>query len=432
MSYNPQAEMLNKTITAVNPAVYELLSQRGKAIFFPKLGIISQSADAKGTEINATIGTALEDSGSLMVLDSLASLTNMKKTEGFSYAPSSGRPEIRSAWKEMMLSKNPSLRGKTISLPVVTSALTHGLSMAAYLFVDADDAVISPDLFWENYNLIFNNGYGGVLDTFPTFIDNERFNIAALREKLLAGDIGKRIVILNFPNNPTGYTVTESEAQRLRAALVEAAEAGNRIVVLIDDSYFGLVYEENILHESMFALLADAHERILAVKFDGPTKEDYVWGFRVGFATFGVKDGSSQLYNSLESKFSGAIRGSISNASNLGQSLLLNAYNSSSYDAEKRAKYRSLERRYRKIKEILSSHPEYREFYYPLPFNSGYFMCIRIIAGNAEAVRRRLIDNYSTGTIAQNDVLRLAFSSTPYARLEELFDNCYRAAGDCV
>jgi hypothetical protein len=36
--------------------------------------------------------------------------------------------------------------------------------------------------------------------------------------------------------------------------------------------------------------LCDAHPNILAVKLDGPTKEDYVWGFRVGFLTFGIRD----------------------------------------------------------------------------------------------------------------------------------------------
>ena len=46
MPLDPQARALNEKIIAANPAVYDLLSQRGKAIFFPKLGILSQSAEA--------------------------------------------------------------------------------------------------------------------------------------------------------------------------------------------------------------------------------------------------------------------------------------------------------------------------------------------------------------------------------------------------
>ena len=39
-----QATDLNETIQKVNSNVLEVLSDRGKNIFFPKLGILSQSA----------------------------------------------------------------------------------------------------------------------------------------------------------------------------------------------------------------------------------------------------------------------------------------------------------------------------------------------------------------------------------------------------
>jgi aspartate/methionine/tyrosine aminotransferase len=175
-------------------------------------------------------------------------------------------------------------------------------------------------------------------------------------------------------------------------------------------------------------LLADAHERILCVKFDGPTKEDYVWGFRVGFVTFGIKNGTPKLYGALEAKLAGAIRGTISNASNIGQSLLLSAYADPLYALEKEEKYAVLRRRFEKMRELFTSHPEYDSVFSPLPFNSGYFMCVRLVAGNAEAVRQKLLARYDTGIIAFGDVIRIAFSSTPYPQLEKLLDNIYRAA----
>ena len=302
MIFDSQAQELNDVIRSSNPHVFDLLSDKGKAIYFPRKGILSQSGDARGKKIDATIGIALEDNGSPMVLDSLDSLLNLKNKEGFSYAPSFGRPEIRKNWKELMLKKNPSLQEFSISLPVVTCALTHGLSMAGYLFVNENDTIISPDLFWENYDLIFNHAYKGNIRTFPTFIDNSRFNLEGLKEEIRGSGTGKKIIILNFPNNPTGYTVTTLEALEIKKILVEAAEEGNDLVVFIDDAYFGLVFEEGILKESIFSLLANAHEKILAVKFDGPTKEDYVWGFRVGFITFGTALNTPALYTALEAK----------------------------------------------------------------------------------------------------------------------------------
>lgn len=432
MIFDPQAQALNEAIRSVNPHAFNLLSDRGKAIYFPKHGILSQTADAKGKKFNATIGTALEDNGSPMVLGSLGSLLNLENRECFSYAPSFGRPEIRKVWKDLLYRKNPSLKNISFSSPVVSCALTHGLSMAGYLFVNEGDIVISPDLFWENYNLIFNHAYRGILREFPTFIDNSRFNTDGLREKIRESGIGKKIVILNFPNNPTGYTISVEEARQIKEILVEAANDGNEIVVFIDDAYFGLVFENGILQESIFSLLADAHERILAVKFDGPTKEDYVWGFRVGFITFGTKLNSASLYTALESKMAGAIRGNISNASNLAQSLLLEAYASPCYDEEKAQKYSILKRRYQKIRQILESHTEYGPYFSPLPFNSGYFMCVKVKSGDAEKVRRVLLEKYDTGTIALGDVIRIAFSATPYDAIEQMFDNIFKACRECA
>jgi aspartate/methionine/tyrosine aminotransferase len=430
MPINPQAIELNGAIKASNPRVYDLLSERGKAIYFPKQGILSQSAQAKESRINATIGTALEDDGSPMAIQSLRSLVNLPNTESFNYAPSPGRPEIRARWKEMLVRKNPLLAKASISQPVVTSALTHGLSMVGYLFVNEGDTVISPDLYWENYDLVFSNAYGGTLATFPMFNGMGGFNIVGLRERLMQGAPGKRIVLLNFPNNPTGYTVTETEATSIREVLVETANADNTILVVIDDAYFGLVYEAGILHESIFGLLANAHERVLAIKLDGPTKEDYVWGFRIGFMTFGTGRNSPELYAALEEKLGGAIRGSISNSSNLGQTMLLAAYADAKYEQERIEKFNVLRRRFEKMRDLLASHPEYKEYFVPLPFNSGYFMCVRMLAGNAEEIRSLLIKNYSTGVIAQGDCLRLAFSSTPLGEIGQLFENIYRAAQD--
>ena len=426
MPLNPQAIDLNNIIQAANPYVLDMLTDKGKAIFFPKRGILAQSAEAAGKEINATIGTALEDDGSPMCLEPLARLIGLKGRQHFNYAPAFGRPDLRNLWKEMLVKKNPGLKGAAFSTPVATSALTHGLSMAAYLFAGPGDTVILPDLYWENYDLVFANAHGAAIETYPTFVQ-DGYNVAGLDQALNHGPVGKKVVLLNFPNNPTGYTATTGEALAIRDVLLAAANRGNNIVLLIDDAYFGLVFADGVYSESLFTLLANAHERILAVKFDGPTKEDYVWGFRVGFVTFGSGRNSPQLYAALEGKLGGAIRGNISNVSNLGQALLLAAYTDPAYEQEKLNKFNTLKRRFEKVREVLAAHPEYRELFAALPYNSGYFMCIRVHAGNAEKVQQILLKEHSTGIIAFGDVIRVAFSATPLLKIEPLFANIYQA-----
>lgn len=423
---NPQAEELNQIIQAKNPAVFELLSEKGKNIFFPKKGILGQTADAKGTKINATIGAAIEDDNSPMRLDAIASKVGLDPSLVFPYAPSYGRPDIRAKWKNMIYEKNPSLAGKDISLPVVSNALTHGVSMAGYMFMDEAEEVLVPSLFWGNYNLILNHAYGAKLTKFNLFKDGG-FDTQSFEASLNAGGIGKKVVILNFPNNPSGYTPTIDEFNAIVEVIKASADKGNKIVAILDDAYFGLVYEEGIAEESMFTALADIHENVLAVKIDGPTKEDYVWGFRVGFITYGIKGGDAELYTALEAKTAGAVRGNISNAANISQSLLLSAFEDEDYNNQKAAKYEIMKARYDAVKEALKE-AKYSECFEAIPYNSGYFMCVQLVDGiDGEKVRQLLIEKYSIGLINLNNVLRIAYSAVAARDVKEMFEGIFSA-----
>jgi aspartate/methionine/tyrosine aminotransferase len=326
----------------------------------------------------------------------------------------------------MIYRKNPSMTGAEISLPVVTNALTHGISMAGYMFCNATDSVIVPDLFWENYTLTLTNAYGSQLKPYKLF-KNDGLDLGAFGTTLNEGAIGKRIVLLNFPNNPAGYTPTRDEQAEMVKIIKASAEKGNKIVLLIDDAYFGLGYEAGIATESIFAAVCTLHENVLAVKIDGPTKEDYVWGFRVGFITYGIKGGEATLYGALESKTAGAIRGNISNAANISQSLLMEAYTHPDYEKQKTAKYAIMKRRYDEVKRVLQNEA-YKPYFNALPYNSGYFMCIELAEGLAgEVVRKLLIEKYSIGVIAFDNLLRIAFSAVAESKIQPLFEGIYEA-----
>jgi aspartate/methionine/tyrosine aminotransferase len=428
---NPQATELNSIISSKSPAISRMLSEKGKEIFFPKSGIMAQSIQAKGKKFNATIGIALEEDGSPMRLASIAEKIDLIPSQVFPYSTSFGNLELRKNWKKLMLEKNPGLKGREISLPVITNALTHGLSIAGYLFIDQGQEVILPEYFWGNYRLIFVNQHGAEIKTFEMYKDGG-FNVEAFAETLKGGK-SKKIVCLNFPNNPTGYTPSQEDMQSIVAEIKKSAEAGNDILVLIDDAYFGLVYENGIEKQSIFSYLTDLHENVLAVKIDGATKEDYVWGFRVGFITFGIKNGTPELYDALVNKTGGAIRGNISNVSNLSQSLVNTAFESSTYKTEKKEKFNLLNRRYEMVKKVLTEKPEYAEYFEALPYNSGYFMCIKLKKGlDGNDVRMQLLEKYDTGTISMNDIVRVAYSALPTDSIPTLFSNIYSACRDLV
>jgi len=421
------ANVLNSNLGLDKCVAYRVLSERGRKIYFPHKGILGQSAEARGVEINATIGTAFEEDGTPLALPSVEKVFAVHENiahASFLYQPSFGKAQLRKKWAEKLLQKNKNLSGIKFSEPVVTAALTHALSISASLFVNPEDTIIIPDLYWDNYDLIFCESYGANIKTFNTFV-NGKFDVDSLAKALDAG-IGKKIVLLNFPNNPTGYTVTDSEAKEICERLKSCAEKGSDVVALLDDAYFGLVYESGIHEESLFGLLATAHQNLLVVKMDGPTKEDYVWGFRVGFMTFAFKDASDIQLKALEDKAAGTVRATISNAASPSQEILFSIYGSESYESEKQEKYNILKARYDKIKEVLAAHKEYEESFVAMPFNSGYFMCVKINGAEPEAIRKECLKN-RVGVIVISGLIRIAFSSVPLNKIEELFERLHKA-----
>jgi aspartate/methionine/tyrosine aminotransferase len=428
-SLNEIAQELNKQIQSGNPHIYDLLSNLGKELFFPK-GIITQSAEAnqKASRFNATIGISTEKGQPMYLPVIQETLSAFQPKDLYQYAPPGGKVELRKIWREKMLVENPSLNGKTFGQPVVTNALTHGLSIIADMFINSGDPLILPDKLWENYNLIFDVRRGAKLITFPFYADNCKINISGMRETLLAQkQYGKAVLLLNFPNNPTGYTPDEKEADEIVKVIKEVAEEGINLIVINDDAYFGLFFEDSI-QESLFGRIANLHPRVLPIKVDGPTKEEYVWGFRVGFITFAAD--STNVLNALENKVLGIIRGTLSSGPHPSQTFVLKALKSPDFPAQKEQKYLILKQRALKVKQILANS-KYKDVWDYYPFNSGYFMCLRLKKTNAEKLRLHLLEHYGVGVIALEDSdIRIAFSSVEEENLQELYDLIYQGIKD--
>ncbi len=432
---NPLAQELNQILDDANPGVTSMMSRLGRELFFPK-GILSQSAEAKekAHRINATIGIAKEN-GRTMRFDSVMdSIHEIQAGQALTYAPSFGIPALRKRWQQDLFAKNPSLSGKTISLPVVTCGITHGVSTFADMWVDPGDVIIMPDMFWGNYNMIFSVRKGARISQYALFDDRGGYNLAAFEAAIAkeAAANEKIVVLLNFPQNPTGYTVSEQEAREITAILLRTAENGTRVIVALDDAYFGLFYEEQTLKESLFAQLCGIHPNLLAVKLDGATKENFVWGLRIGFITYGMhsRGDAAAAYEALEKKTAGCVRGTISNASHLGQSLLLNSMNDARNENEKLQKFEILKGRAIRVKQVLAN-PKYQSAWQAYPFNSGYFMCIRLKTVEAEPLRAHLLERYGVGLISLGKCeLRVAFSCIDEAQIQELFDTILQGIKD--
>jgi aspartate/methionine/tyrosine aminotransferase len=424
---NPLAQELNGILDG--SVAGALLSELGRRIYFPR-GIVAQSSEAKkhAHRANATIGMALQE-GKPIYLPAIRSLIpELDPEEIFPYAPTQGIEKLREMWKKEIIQKNPDIGDTPFSLPLVVPGLTAGISTLADLFAGPGDTLVVPDLFWDNYPLIFETRRETHVRTFPFYSERGGFNIDGLRAALRAGAVSAKVLLLlNFPNNPTGYSLTRDEASGVVSIIRELAASGIRCLVITDDAYFGLFYEPDIYPQSLFAQLCGLHENVLAAKVDGSTKEDFTWGFRTAFISLGAKSLAKEHYDALTSKLMGAVRSTVSNSSVLAQNLILRAIANPARQREKEKAGALLRQRYEKVKAILSTRTS--KAIQPFPFNSGYFMSFRLNRGDAETLRRALLMEEGVGTIAVNErCLRVAFSQLDVDKLEEVFDLIFRTA----
>ncbi|MBQ1662265.1 MAG: aminotransferase class I/II-fold pyridoxal phosphate-dependent enzyme [Treponema sp.] len=422
----PLAKELNDILGGTTAG--DLLSDVGKRLYFPK-GIIAQSGEAKklGKTANGTIGMTVIG-GTPVTLKSIQDLVpGLTARELVAYAPTAGNPDLRALWKEAIIKKNPLLKDKAFSLPVLVPGLTAGISYLADLFLDESKGLIAADPSWDNYVLIASARRNADFVQFAMFKDG-KFNIDGLVKKMKEqAKSGSVRVLLNFPQNPSGYSPTVQEAKRLVEEVKSLAENGTKVMVWCDDAYFGLAYEDDIEKQSLFAYLADLHPNVLAAKIDGPTKEDFAWGFRCGFITFASKGMTEEQYDALVKKLMGTIRSSVSCSSTPPQTLLLKAFQNPETEAQK-AEYRKvLEKRYKLVKDFVNTHKS--DEVIPLPFNSGYFMSFSTKTVDAELLRQTLLNESGIGTISiDSRTLRVAFSSLEEDKIPVVYKAIYETA----
>jgi aspartate/methionine/tyrosine aminotransferase len=424
---NPLADELNAALNGTIAG--RLLSNLGRRFYFPK-GIIAQSAEAKksASAANGTIGMAYSQ-GKPLILSAIAgNMASLTPEESVAYAPTAGVEKARTVWKELLIQKNPSLDPAKISLPVVVPGLTAGLSLSADMFISKGGSIIASDPCWDNYSLIFEVRRGAELIPVPFVGTGPGLDIeaitSAVRRQAASGTVR---IIFNFPNNPSGYAPTTAEEEALVSLVRETACGGSDVLVICDDAYFGLFYEDNISRESLFVRFAALHERVLAIKIDGPIKEDFVWGLRMGFLTFGSKNLNQVHYDALVKKLMGAIRSSVSCTNTSAQYLMLKAMEDPRTPGEKERYRAMLQRRYNLVKNFVNTHPNHPVLR-PLPFNSGYFMSFRC-GVDAETLRQELLFRHGIGVIALGEhYVRVAFSSIDEEDIVAVYQTIYDVA----
>ncbi|MDX1797650.1 MAG: aminotransferase class I/II-fold pyridoxal phosphate-dependent enzyme [Candidatus Lokiarchaeia archaeon] len=339
---------MNFSIIQKTP-LYDTLSDMGKRMFLPD-GIFYWAKRAKEeAELIGTLGAAYGFEKDFIhggkndwlpcYLKEIADYSKLTVKDIVPYTSIGGLIETREFWKDWIIRKSLyendevallSRLKKYITTPVITGGITNGIFQACSLFLNPRDSIIVPNKRWGNYDNIVKKFIGAKCKSFE-FFKNDKINIEGIREAIdfVAQSQEKIIILLNFPNNPTGYVPTKEEGSNIVALLKESQLIHKKpIIVLVDDAYEPYIFRDNVLQRSIFYDLHQLYENVIPIKLDGITKELLVYGGRIGFITLSLKPSwieneeelqilKAEIHNKLE----GFIRATISNCNSFYQVL---------------------------------------------------------------------------------------------------------------
>lgn len=184
------------------------------------------------------------------------------------YAPSDGVPELRQAIANFYKRQHQlDLNWEQI---MVTVGASQGFMITMMALLNEGDKVLIPSPYFPLY------GYASILSggntiKFDTSEDDFVLTAEALEDQLkLHPEI--KLLMLNYPNNPTGTSYSKAQIEELAKVLQKHPD----VYVLSDEIYSDLIYGDD--HYSIQKALPDQ-----VILLGGASKSYAMTGFRLGF-----------------------------------------------------------------------------------------------------------------------------------------------------
>lgn len=328
---------------------------------------------------------------------------------------------LRSTWR-FNVTRWDRTENNNISIPVVTAWATHALRIASEIFIDKTDEIIVPNLYWQNYDIIFNKEQ---FVHYSLFDENQEFNLNAL-SWLLLGSNQKKVLLLNFPHNPTWYNLSDQELKFLCNELKKSCLWWNSIVVILDNCYEDFCYEQDIIQYSLFERLSNLDKNLIVAKCDSFLKSTFVWWVRIWFLTVWFLWADREVLESIENKIWYQILSKVWNISHLDQVLVDETLNAETFIHEKMKNFHTLQNRYKLIKNLLETEEKYKQHFKYYKFNSAYFFTIKFHTQIAAPVFHSAKPEYQTCmTILSASRIRIAYNWYDFEWMKSLLENIY-------
>ena len=186
------------------------------------------------------------------------------------YTPAAGTPSLRKTVAEHLTRT----RGSAFTPEEITicHSAKHALSGALFALVEEGDEVLVPLPAWASYFDLVRCAGGTPVLIAPDRRDGVRPDLTALAAAITPRTRG---VMINSPNNPSGYVYSREEIEAVGRLAIE-----RDLWILSDEIYRALVYEGA---EATSPVSLSKEVRARTAIIDGASKAFAMTGYRIGF-----------------------------------------------------------------------------------------------------------------------------------------------------
>ncbi len=365
---------------------------------------------ARGAEIGmdnvtiATIGSLLNDDGSLAILSSVVDvLKSLSPADYADYAPIGGTPGFKEAVKKAaFLDFAPKTFVEVVATPGGTGAIKNTISN----YSKPGEKVLTSDWFWAPYKTIAQE-QGRDITTYTLFDEEGNFNYVSFENKVkeLLEIQESLVILINTPaHNPTGCSLSDEEWKKIVKLLNDDVKGDKKVILFIDAAYIDFAGDPKECR-SFFPILEGLSDNVLPIVGYSASKTFTIYGMRCGamICMSPTKEIADEF--KLLNEFSS--RGTWSNSTKAAQVLIDKIYSDEKLLAEvdkERVVFREmLLKRGKAFEEALA-----QEGVEGVPFDAGFFACVA--CDNPDEVSSEL-EKLDVFTVALAKGIRISVAS---------------------
>ncbi len=337
----------------------------------------------KDKVINGTIGALVDDSGKLIVLDSVDKVfKSLTPDEYAPYAPIGGIPEFKEAIKKAAFGK---YEPKGFTEVCATPGGTGGIRNTVSNYSVPGDRVLVADWFWAPYKTICQE-IGREIQTFAFFNDERGFNIDDFKKNVLEllEIQDSLVIIINSPaHNPTGYSLSVTDWRNIKA-IFEKTPQDKHVALFCDVAYIDFAGDEE-QYRQFLPVLDEMPENVLPIIGYSASKTFTLYGMRCGAMICMAKTPAIAQEFKQVTEFSS--RGSWSNCNRSAQTIIAKIFADPELKAKvdsERAEYREMLLRRGRAFEAAAKECGLEM----VPFDAGFFASVPM--PNPDAVAAEL------------------------------------------